>query len=108
MFTSTAPAKRTLSEFKTAMILGLNHCELWRMCLQFMPKVLQNEGEIKAVLDHQLDEMQRTGQVPMKVNAMPGLVSDESDIKESYEDLHAMQPKNSCYNCKGTVLKLGV
>jgi hypothetical protein len=57
MFTSTAPAKRTLSEFKTAMILGLNHCELWRMCLQFMPKVLQNEGEIKAVLDHQLDEM---------------------------------------------------
>ena len=24
----------------------------------------------------------------MKVNEMPGLVSDESDIKESYEDLH--------------------
>ena len=44
----------------------------------------------------------------MKVNEMPGLVSDESDIKESYEDLHAMQPKNSCYNCKGTVLKLGI
>ena len=38
----------------------------------------------------------------MKVNAMPGLVSDESDKEESYGDLYAMQPKNICFYCKGT------
>ena len=36
-----APAKRSLGEFKNAMIMGLSHMELKRTCLQFMPKVLQ-------------------------------------------------------------------
>ena len=32
-----APAKRTLSEFKNAMVLGLCYCEQQITCLQFMP-----------------------------------------------------------------------
>ena len=36
------------------MILGLYHVQLWRACLQFKPKVLQNENKIKEVLDYQL------------------------------------------------------
>ena len=130
-----APAKRTLSEFKTAIILGLYHMELRKTCLQFMPKDLQYEHQIKAVPDFHLinqrtinsdlralshdmaglknlfvfenkgkntrtDEIWRTGQVPMKVNMMPGLVSDESDMEDIYEDVNAMQSENSCFFCR--------
>ena len=40
-------AKRKFSEFKTSMILRLYHMELWRACLQLMPKELQKEYYIK-------------------------------------------------------------
>ena len=43
--------KPTLSVFKNAIIMGrLYHMELQRTCLQFMPKDLQYEHHIKAVL----------------------------------------------------------
>ena len=106
-------ARRSLVEFKNAMLLGMYNAELRKTCLMFMPKELKHEKEIKAVLVHQLvnlrtynqdprapaqdmaglrstygykksevtkaDEMLKTGQVPMDVNAMPGLVMDESE-----------------------------
>ena len=34
------------------MILGLYHAELRKAFLQFMPEVLEEESEIKEVLDH--------------------------------------------------------
>ena len=47
------------------MLLGLCHCELQRTCLQFMPKLLQNENKIKEVLDHQLCNLRMTKTDPM-------------------------------------------
>ena len=47
-----APAKRSLVEFKNAMLLGLYDAELRKTCLIFMPKEIKHEREIKAVLDH--------------------------------------------------------
>ena len=128
-----APARRSLVEFKTAMILGLYNAELRKTCLMFMPKVIQHESEIKAVLDHQLvnlrtyntdprapaqdlsglrstysfesedhnkerDMMLKTGQVPMEVNEMPGLVLDESEDEET-GGINALQGDN-CFWCK--------
>ena len=46
------------------------------------------------------DEMWKTGQVPMEVNAMPGLISDESEREESYENVIAMQSGDFCFLCK--------
>ena len=43
-----------------------------------------------------MNNMWRTGQVPMEVKAMPGLVFDKSD----YEDVKAMLPENSCFFCR--------
>ena len=43
------------------------------------------------------DNIWRTGQVPMEVNTMPGLVTDESVRDNSYEDVHAVQSENSCF-----------
>jgi len=131
-----APARRSLTEFKNAMLLGLYNTELKKTCLVFMPKELKHESEIKAVLDHQLinlrtyhtdprapsqdlsglrstyyykkdgnngrsDQMLKTGQVPMEVNAMPGLVLDESDAEETIEDgeINAIQG-DGCFFCK--------
>ena len=48
------PARRSLVEFKTNMLLGLYNAELRKTCLMFMPKDIKHEREIKAVLDHQL------------------------------------------------------
>ena len=41
-------------EIKDEMLMGLYNAELKETCLFFMPKELQHENEIKAVLDHQL------------------------------------------------------
>ena len=49
-----APAQRSLNEFKNAMLMGLYNAELRKTCLNFMPKELKQENEIKAVLDQQL------------------------------------------------------
>ena len=46
----------------------------------------ETEGE-----NTRTEEMWRTGQVPMEVNAMPGLVTDESVRDNSNEDVHAVQ-----------------
>ena len=67
-------------DFKTAMLMGLYNAELRKNCLIFMPKEIKHESEIRAVLDDQLtnltnersDEMLKTRQVPMDVNAMLG------------------------------------
>lgn len=36
----------------------------------------------------------------MEVNAMPGLISDESEREESYENVIAMQSGDFCFFCK--------
>ena len=46
-----APARRSLVEFKTAMLMGLYNAELRKTCLIFMPKEIKHKSEIKAVLD---------------------------------------------------------
>ena len=111
------PARRSLVEFKNHILLGLYNSELRKTCLLFMPKEIKHEREIKAVLDHQLvnlrapaqdmaglqstygydksemnkdNEMLKTGQVPMDINAMLGLVEDVSDAEEL----------DMCYFCK--------
>ena len=132
------PARRSLVEFKTSMLLGLYNAELRKTCLTFMPKEIKHEREIKAVLDHQLvnlrtynmdprapaqdmaglhstygydrsemtkaNEMLKTGQVPMDVNAMPGLVEDMSDAEEFDVEggVNALQGGEACYFCKKT------
>ena len=48
------PARRSLVEFKTNMLMGLYNTELRKTCLTFMPKEIKREREMKAVLDHQL------------------------------------------------------
>ena len=96
-----------------------------KTCLMFMPKDIKHEREIKAVLDHQLvnlrtynmdpraglqstygydrsetnkaNEMLKTGQVPMDVNAIPGLVEDLSDAESG---INALQGGDVCYFCK--------
>ena len=44
------------------------------------------------------DEMLKTGQVPMDVNAMPEFMSDESEDEDV--GVNAMQSGNACYFCK--------
>ena len=48
------PARRSLVEFNTNMLLGLYNDELRKTCLMFMPQDITHEWEIKEVLDHQL------------------------------------------------------
>ena len=132
------PARRSLVEFKTNMLMGLYNADLRKTCLIFMPKEIKHEREIKAVLDHQLvnlrtynldprapaqdmsglhstygnersemskaNELLKTGQVPMDVNAMPGLVEDVSDVEdlEAEGGVNALQNGDSCYFCKKT------
>jgi len=130
------PARRSLVEFKTNMLLGLYNPELRKTCLMFMPKDIKDEREIKAVLDHQLvnlrtynmdprapaqdmaglqstyghdksemtkaNKMLKTGQVPMGINTMPGLVEDVSDAEELDAEgrINALQSGDMCYFCK--------
>ena len=44
-------------EIKDEMLMGLYNAELKETCLFWMPKELQHENEIKAVLDHKLVNM---------------------------------------------------
>ena len=48
------------------------------------------------------NEMLKTGQVPMDVNAMPGLVEDVSDVEdlEAEGGVNALQNGDLCYFCK--------
>ena len=50
------------------------------------------------------NEMLKTGQVPMDVNAMPGLVEDVSDVEdlEAEGGVNALQNGDTCYFCKKT------
>ena len=113
--------------------MGLYNAELRKTCLTFMPKEIKYEREIKAVLDHQLinlrtwireqdmaelhstygndgsemskaNEMLKMGQVPMDVNAMPGLVEVVSDVEdlEAEGGVNALQNGDTCYFCKKT------
>ena len=46
-----------------------------------------------------LDEMLQTGQVPMDVNAMPGLVTDKSgdESQETEGSVNALQKGDTCF-----------
>ena len=44
------------------------------------------------------DEMLKTGQIPINVNAMPGLMLDESEDKNG--GMNAMQSRDACFFCK--------
>ena len=44
------------------------------------------------------EEMLKTGQVPMDVNAMPGLMSDESEDKSG--GVNAMQSGDACFSAR--------
>ena len=48
------------------------------------------------------NEMLKTGQVPMDINAMPGLVEDMSDAEELDAEgrINALQSGDMCYFCK--------
>ena len=136
------PAKRSLIEFKNTILMRLYNTELRKTCLFFLPKEIQHENKIKAVLDNQLVnlktyntdprspshemaglritysfkknvdtrsvEMLKTGQVPMDVNAMLGLVMDELDTedKDDKDDeavvggINTMQGREVCFFCK--------
>ena len=50
------------------------------------------------------NEMLKTGQVPMDVNAMPGLVEDvsEAEYKDTEESVNALNGGDKCYFCKKT------
>ena len=50
------------------------------------------------------NEMLKTGQVPMDVNAMPGLVEEVSDVEdlEAEGGVNALQNGDTCYFCKKT------
>ena len=140
MGTGLTHAKRSLVEFKNAMLMGLYNAKLRKTCLLFRPKEIQHKNEIKDVLEHQLvnlrtyntdpratshdmaglrsnyeknvdcrsEEMLKTGQVPLEVNAMPGLMMDESDAegKDELDDkdvvgsVNAMQGSDACFFCK--------
>ena len=58
------PARRSLVEFKTNMLLGLYNAKLKKTCLMFIPKDIKHEWEIKAVLDHQLVNLRTPGLQP--------------------------------------------
>ena len=51
-----------------------------------------------------VNEMLKTGQVPMDINAMPGLVEDVSDVEdlEAEGGVNALQNGDTCYFCKKT------
>ena len=59
-----APAKRSLVEFKNKILMGLYHTELKKTCLLFIPKELQYESKIKAILDNQLVSMRKINTDP--------------------------------------------
>ena len=48
------------------------------------------------------NKMLKMGQVPMDVNAMPGLVEDESDAEnlDAEDGINALQGGEVCYFCK--------
>jgi len=58
-------------------------------------------GYVKSEIN-KANKMLKTGQVPMDVNAMPGLVEDVSDIQDlNAEDrINALQSADVCYFCK--------
>ena len=58
------PARRSLVEFKTKMLLGLYNAKLKKTCLMFIPKDIKHEWEIYAVLDHQLVNLRTPGLQP--------------------------------------------
>ena len=49
------------------------------MCLQFMPKVLQNESEIKAALDHKLVNLRTINKDPRAAS------HDMVELKSSFD-----------------------
>ena len=72
------PARRSLVEFKTNMLLGLYNAELRKTCLMFMPKDIKHEREIKALLDHQLVNL-RTYNLDPRAPAQ-----DMDDLQSTY------------------------
>ena len=81
------PARRSLVEFKTDMLLELYNAELRKT---FMPKEIKHGREIKAVLDHQLVNLRTYNMDPRApAQDMSGLhstviVSDVEDLEWRY------------------------
>ena len=74
-----APDSRILVEFKNAMLMGLYNAELNKTCPFFMPKELQHENKIKAVLDHWLVHLRKYNMDPRAPSHdMAGLRSTHS------------------------------
>ena len=90
------PARRSLVEFKTNMLMGLYNAELRKTCLTFMPKEIKHEREIKAVLDHQLVNLRTYNMDPRaQAQDMAGLQStygyDRSEMSKANEILKTGQ-----------------
>ena len=68
-----------------------------RVPSQDMAGLRSTYGYDKGTADH-TDELLKTGQVPMDVNAMPGLMLDESEDKSG--GVNAMQNGDACFFCK--------
>ena len=86
------PARRSLVEFKTNMLLGLYNAELRKTCLMFMPKDIKHEQVIKAVLNHQLVNLRTYNMDPRApVQDMAGLEStfgyDRSKTAKAQQDV---------------------
>ena len=91
------PARRSLVEFKTSMLLGLYNAELRKTCLRFMPKEIKHEREIKAVLDHQLVNL-RTYNIDLRAPAqvMAGLHSSYGYDRSERSKANKMLKRDRC------------
>ena len=96
------PARRSLVEFKTNMLMGLYNADLRKTCLVFMPKEIKHEREIKAVLDHQLINLRTYNMDPRApAQDMSGLHStygnDRNEMSKANEMLKTGQVPIQCH-----------
>ena len=89
------------SEIRTVLDHQLTNLRTYnqdpRVPSQDMAGLRSTYGYEKGTADR-TDEMLKTGQVPMYVNAMPGLMSDESEDESG--SVNAMQSGDACFFCK--------
>ena len=89
------------SEIRTVLDHQLTNLRTYnqdpRVPSQDMAGLRSTYGYEKGTADR-TDEMLKTGQVPMDVNAMPGLMSAESEDESG--SVNAMQSGDACFFCK--------
>jgi len=105
MGTSIAPAKKSLLEFKNAILLGLYNPKLKKTCLYFMPKELKHESKIKAVLDHQLVNLRTYNTNPKAPSHdLAGLRSTfNQERRDQLETGYDPKNRTSSYGCECNV-----